>query len=132
MAYVEVRPVRVADLLLREGHPLTPGMTTGSGSSDPGWTARRTLGVAAGALLVIGTVAAGALGLGGGPVSPPSSAGEPLGVVPPGVPQREMPAPEQRPVEVPAAPEAATPQFTNSASTGAASPGEPARRALPA
>jgi hypothetical protein len=132
VAYVEIRPVRVADLLLREGHPLAARLTTtGPEPSASAWTNRRTLGVASGAMLVLGTVVAGALGLGGGPADPPRSAGEPLGVVPHGgAPDR------QRPAEAPVAPEAVTPRFTNAASTGdlvrpAAAAPAPARVAAP-
>lgn len=116
-----VRPVRVADLLSREGHPLRARALAESvrrpdpRDSEP--APRRTFGMAAGAMLVLGTVVAGAFGLNQGPGgSQTAGAGEPVGALPGhgAVPAAPLaPAPAQ-------APEAAAPvqkPFVNTAAT---------------
>jgi hypothetical protein len=79
-------PVHVSDLLSREGHPLADRMVAAKEEHDaeaPG-SSRRALGMAAGAMLVIGAVVGGALGLGGGNAGSPAATGEPLGALPGG------------------------------------------------
>lgn len=116
VSYAAVRPVHVADLLSREGHPLASRVTAARDArvQEPekldAVPARRTLGVAAGAMMVLGTVVAGALGLNHHtPTAAPAAGGEPVGALPgkgsPG-------APNQGP-----AAQAVTPQFTNTAAT---------------
>jgi hypothetical protein len=76
-------PVHVADLLSREGHPLAERMNSArEDEADAPGSSRRALGMAAGAMLVIGAVVGGALGLGGGNTSSPTAAGEPVGALP--------------------------------------------------
>jgi hypothetical protein len=76
---------------------------------DAGAAARRTLGVAAGAALVIGSVVAGAFGFTHSPDTTPSASGEPVGTAP----GRGAPA---APNEA-AAPQTQAPEFTNIAAT---------------
>jgi hypothetical protein len=118
----QVRPVHVADLLSREGHPLARSVLAARDKHDPqalvessSFAPRRTLGLAAGAALVLGTVVAGAFGLNHGQSATPTAAGgEPVGALP----GRGAPPPVQ-PGQVgpqsPAAPE--QPQFVNTAAT---------------
>jgi hypothetical protein len=76
---------------------------------DAGAAARRTLGVAAGAALVIGSVVAGAFGFTHSPTAAPSASGEPVGTAPGnGAPAAPNAA---------AAPQTQAPQFTNTAAT---------------
>ena len=79
----------MADLLSREGHPLAARVDAErTRRPDPrdleaGPPPRRTLGMAAGAVLVLGTVVAGALGLSHAPsTTPTAAAGEPVGALP--------------------------------------------------
>ena len=127
----EIRPVHVADLLSREGHPLAARVTAAREARadaaeprdfDAAAAARRTLGVAAGAMLVVGTVVAGALGLNHSPsAGPTAAAGEPVGALP------GNGGPAQQPNQVPAK-AAVAPQFTNAseAKTLPQSPSGPA------
>jgi hypothetical protein len=118
-----IRPVHVADLLSREGHPLAARVeaareTRAKDADEPrdfdaGALARRTLGVAAGAMLVVGTVAAGVLGLGNdgsGPGPSTASSGEPVGALP----GKGSPG---QPGIAPAVDGTTAPQFTNTAAT---------------
>lgn len=119
MSYAAIRPVHVADLLSREGHPLAARVTAAREARgrepepakdyDAGAAARRTLGVAAGAALVIGSVVAGAFGFTHSPTTAPSASGEPVGTAPgKGAPAAPNAA---------AAPQTQAPQFTNTAAT---------------
>jgi hypothetical protein len=117
VSYAAIRPVHVADLLSREGHPLAARVTAAREARgrdpepakdfDAGAAARRTLGVAAGAALVIGSVVAGAFGFTHSSSTAPSASGEPVGTAP----GKGAPA---VPNEV-AAPQTQAPQFTNTA-----------------
>lgn len=121
----QVRPVHVADLLSREGHPLAAHVLSARDRHDPkqlveqGFSPRRSIGVAAGAALVFGAVVAGALGLNHPPQTHPTASGaEPVGALP------SKGAPAGKPAEVappPAAPgDVAAPveqPFVNTAAT---------------
>ena len=115
-------PVHVADLLSREGHPLA-GRVSASRDAvvraadprtfDAGASVRRSLGIAAGAALVVGTVVAGALGLNHSAPSPTAAAGEPVGALPgKGAPAQLGQAPG-----APGAVAPVSPRFTNLASS---------------
>jgi hypothetical protein len=94
VAYAEIRPVHVADLLSREGHPLAARVVAARQARsrddaearpkefNAGAAARRTLGIAAGTMLVAGAVAAGMLGLNHGSTPTSTAAGEPVGAAP--------------------------------------------------
>src|SRR5438876_1983072 len=103
----EIRPVHVADLLSREGHPLAARVIAAAREArakdaapkefDSGAVARRALGVAAGAMIVVGSVAAGVLGLNHGSTPGQTAAGEPVGAAPsngPARPGNQAPAPQ--------------------------------------
>jgi hypothetical protein len=123
----QVRPVHVADLLSREGHPLARRVlaaardrTAEARELGASMAPRRTLGIAAGAALVLGTVVAGALGMNHTPSSnPTAAAGEPLGALPghgapPAQPAQAAPAAPAAPVQQP---------FVNTAATQSAPQG---------
>jgi hypothetical protein len=86
-----IKPVHVADLLSREGHPLAQQLYAAravikkqAATRNPQSvaSARRALGVAAGAMIVVGTVVAGALGLNDSSSTPTAAGGEPVGAMP--------------------------------------------------
>jgi hypothetical protein len=120
----EIRPVHVADLLSREGHPLAARVIAAAREArakdaapkefDGGAVARRALGVAAGAMIVVGSVAAGVLGLNHGSTPGQTAAGEPVGAAPsngPAKPSNQTPAPQ------------AVAPYTNTAATQSAPQG---------
>jgi hypothetical protein len=113
--------VHVADLLSREGHPLARRVLAArdrrpdAREPEVSVAPRRTLGIAAGAALVLGTVVAGALGLNQSPGSTPTAgAGEPVGALPghghgaPAQPAQAAPGAPGAPVQQP---------FVNTAAT---------------
>ncbi|HEV2783190.1 MAG TPA: hypothetical protein VGX25_27725 [Actinophytocola sp.] len=120
MAYVEIRPVHVADLLSREGHPFAARVIAARADRsaekdaeprefDGRAVARRTLGVAAGAMIVMGSVVGGVLGLNNGESThTPLAGGEPVGA-------RPSPNTPGQPGQSPAVEGAVAPQFTNAA-----------------
>jgi hypothetical protein len=120
VAYVEIRPVHVADLLSREGHPFAARVIAARDDRsaerdaeprefDGRAVARRTLGVAAGAMIVMGSVVGGVLGLNNGDSThTPLAAGEPVGAQP-------SPNTPGQPGQTPAVEGAVAPQFTNAA-----------------
>jgi hypothetical protein len=120
----QVRPVHVADLLSREGHPLARRVIAARDRKhdpqallEPAFAPRRTLGIAAGAALVLGTVVAGALGLNQSPNSTPTAAsGEPVGAMPGHGAPLHQPQPGQPAPAAPAAPVQEQP-FVNTAAT---------------
>jgi hypothetical protein len=135
--------VHVADLLSREGHPLAKRVLAAAKertaearelTSNVG--PRRTLGIAAGAALVLGTVVAGALGMNHSPSgSSTASAGEPLGALPghgapPPQPAQAAPAAPAAPVQQPFVNTAATQNAPQTALAPAGQIGVPA--AVPA
>lgn len=128
MAYAEIRPVHVAELLSREGHPMARRVFAArarieeadeAGGRDPRASARRTLGVAAGAMIVMGSVVGAVLGFDNGTAPAPSAAGEPVGVAPSILPNQGPPAPGQPQPAQPAVDDddSTAPRFTNVSAT---------------